>query len=59
VKELGEIDMVSLSTLGPVAEDDARPAFPAVHLKGLAALSCAWGTPIGSPARSSRSRADQ
>ena len=41
VEELGEIDMVSmaLATLDLVTHDDARPAFPAVHLEGHAVLS--------------------
>src|SRR5215469_15134502 len=41
VKELDEIDMVSmpLATLDLVGHDDARPAFPAVHLEGHTVLS--------------------
>ena len=41
VKELGEIDMVSRAraTLDLVTHDDARPAFPAVHLEGHTVLS--------------------
>jgi hypothetical protein len=40
VKELGEIDMVSmeLATLDLVTHDEAQPAFPAVHLEGHTAL---------------------
>jgi hypothetical protein len=42
VRELGEIEMVSaaLATLDLVTHDDARSAFPAVHLEGHAVLSC-------------------
>jgi len=42
VKELGEIDMVSmaLATLDLVTRDNAQPAFPAVHLEGPTVLSC-------------------
>jgi hypothetical protein len=41
VKELGEIDMVSmaLATLDLVTHNDARSAFPAVPLEGHAVLS--------------------
>jgi hypothetical protein len=41
VKELGEIDMVpmALATLDLVIHDDARPAFPDVHLAGHSVLS--------------------
>jgi hypothetical protein len=41
VKELGEIDMVSmaLTTLDLVTHDDAQPAFPAVPLEGHTVLS--------------------
>jgi hypothetical protein len=38
VRELAEIDMVS-TALDLVTRDDARPAFPAVHLEGRAVLS--------------------
>jgi hypothetical protein len=42
VKAPGETDMVpmALATLDLVTRDDARPAFPAVHLGGRAVLSC-------------------
>jgi hypothetical protein len=41
VKELGEIDMVSmaLATLDLVTRDDAQPTLPAVHLEGHTVLS--------------------
>jgi hypothetical protein len=41
VKELGEIDMVSmaLATLDLVTHDDAQPASSAVHLEGQTVLS--------------------
>jgi hypothetical protein len=42
VRELGEIEMVAtaLATLDLVTHDDARPAFPPVHLEGHAVISC-------------------
>ena len=39
MKEPGEASM-ALVTLDLVTQDDARPAFPAVHLGGHAVLSC-------------------
>jgi hypothetical protein len=41
VRELGEIDMVSMALATPdlVARDDAWPAFPAVYLEGHTVLS--------------------
>jgi hypothetical protein len=43
---------MALATLDLVTHDDARPAFPAVHLGGHAVLSC--GEPAGLAGESER-----